>query len=939
MISSFTDHRCQELVSSPSPTSSAHSIIPPVPDPRAPSAIHDVDRFPHTRIQHSRSQSETIQTHRHRASSIHRHTEMRDTQHTHTHSGNHHIPSGLAVEHYHLVGRHHSHTQHNSKNVESAPSPPGTTSAGHSPVHHTSAVRQSPPSEHKDYTMKHRLTTQGGIDAQRHRVPSGGHSHNLRCSPDCAAADAPYHLLAAIIGQASVQDFRTSRVPRRRRTNITRTDGDISARPNIQTRRSSNNCGSSLTGSASMPFPNISGQGELKQLAFDKKLLMSTPPLPLVEHLPVPPAHGEFFDRAESHEQGPSSVDPHDDLESDQHVEISWSSSAPAIPILAAQGRRLSNASVASAASIDVSLSPPRSTFDHRDSITRGRFVHESSEPIAPSPRQFERGRSPSPQAPSATGHTGLKRHVTISGRPLMTSTNRPHSIEQLVGSSSDVAMYLGPELAATFKRRLQSEQRGNSKVSRRKEEAVSEAEWSFEVPLSEAMGEALKDYIDLLPERDQYQLAEYGCQKETPNPLLAETVKLLCLRSVGISKPRRLIGVTHQCRMDLDTRHLQHNLSLDVKSYRKVKAMPSPTILTTFSFADFAEAALPPASTDIGICAGELSKLHGTVAPRSLYSFTSQAEERAQLADRDMKSWLEARAREIKPGGLLVYSFALRTTPAVELFDHDAALIEAGDWHSPAASPYHISMSLPTSPRTSDDDHPAKAATTPLTEISSSPFGQGPPLPSPPITKGRMRRYRSDMWQAMSHALTPAIQRLVSLGEIRSHVAPMLVDVPCWPRTLPAVKSTLDKSLDWEVLIDRPPTGGVKTHDSSNDVESIGLGIKAIIDNSDDVYSVEEKNEWAQAGVRIHRLRHPAWKAFKGGKIDRATYARRVATYCHSVYEAHLRKVLREKGKMDISQSETTVQELFKILVEKCELGALDALQIDVGVVVLRRR
>lgn len=54
----------------------------------------------------------------------------------------------------------------------------------------------------------------------------------------------------------------------------------------------------------------------------------------------------------------------------------------------------------------------------------------------------------------------------------------------------------------------------------------------------------------------------------------------------------------------------------------------------------------------------------------------------------------------------------------------------------------------------------------------------------------------------------------------------------------------------------------------------------------------------------------------------------------------------------MDIGQSETTVQELvgpiphgdanclqFKILVEKCELGALDALELDTGIVVLRRK
>lgn len=69
-----------------------------------------------------------------------------------------------------------------------------------------------------------------------------------------------------------------------------------------------------------------------------------------------------------------------------------------------------------------------------------------------------------------------------------------------------------------------------------------------------------------------------------------------------------------------------------------------------------------------------------------------------------------------------------------------------------------------------------------------------------------------------------------------------------------------------------------------------------------------------------------PAWKAYREGLIDRASYARRIATYCRSgglicfcyadctVYESHLMKVVQEKGRMDVSQSETAVQDLVGI-------------------------
>jgi hypothetical protein len=118
--------------------------------------------------------------------------------------------------------------------------------------------------------------------------------------------------------------------------------------------------------------------------------------------------------------------------------------------------------------------------------------------------------------------------------------------------------------------------------------------------------------------------------------------------------------------------------------------------------------------------------------------------------------------------------------------------------------------------------------------------------------------RARRDIWQAMYSALGPAIQRLVSLGEVRSHVAPMLVDVPFWPRTLRCVRKSLKRAeKDWQVE-----------------------NVKAKVEEEE---VIGGEDSWLDIGVGVHRLIHPAWTEYLDGKIDRAGYARRVATYCRS--------------------------------------------------------
>nr|XP_031859091.1 uncharacterized protein CI109_005441 [Kwoniella shandongensis]KAA5526163.1 hypothetical protein CI109_005441 [Kwoniella shandongensis] len=937
----------EEFVSSPSPTSGTHSLVPPVPDPRAPFGMYADDSSMTPRAQHSRSHSETAHLTRNHGSLGGGVQASLGTHQNNIYQGHRHVPSGLGIEHHHhhhasghharspLVGRYHSaasdHGHHHSTTATSPLTPPplpydihfseyGITGQAETSYHHLSASHQ-----------RHSIS--------RHRTPSGGHDNHLRCSPDCTAAEAPYHLLATVIGRASVQNLRDNGCYRHREQRE-RIIVNRPARPNIQTRRSSKRRGSLLAGPVSPSSQVPSMTFEFKPLSFDRRQLESTPPLPPVNHTRQPPAESGFFSDHYRPQPSASQVISHRAIEHDHGYAIPRSSSAPALPLLASQERRLSDASFTSALSSDGVQDTVRPGGDHIHNSLRNPLHRESSEPITSSPRGLERSRSKSPVATTINRESGLRRHATVNSRRLDPLADRSHSIEQLVDSSSGVEMYLGPELAAAFKRRLQAEQVGSSKVLKRKEETITEEEWSFDVPFFAAMQKVLKTRLRFLPEQEQYQIVEYGCQKEMPSVVIAEAIKSLSLRSAGINKPKKVFGITHQCDTSFDIRQLQQNLASMPSSYRKVKALPTPTILTSFSFADFVEAAGPPNSVDLGICAGELSKLHGVVETRPLHEFKTHAEERSQMAEKDMTAWLKARSKEIKPGGLLVYSFTVRTGQSGE-HEH-AAQHQIGqvDWISPRAPSYLISMSLPTSPTMSEDMHTADRAMTPMTEIGAPSIAFSGTVVSPPISNGKPKDHRPDLWQAMSQALTPAIQRLVSLGEIRSHVAPMLVDAPHWPRSLTEVKATLGKSTEWEILVDQHPDEETRKTIGNTFSNKDAITTASHHDHSDNLeYQMGEMEEWAAAGVQIHKLYHPAWKALQEGQIDRAAYARRVAAYANSVYEAHLKKVLREKGKMDISQSESTVQELYKILVEKCELGALDALKIDIGIVVLRRR
>ncbi|WVN90368.1 uncharacterized protein L203_105604 [Cryptococcus depauperatus CBS 7841] len=789
--------------------------------------------------------------------------------------------------------------------------------------------------DYSGYSESHRVVA--------NRSPQRGIGHdNRRCARDCRADEAPYRMLKRVIGRASASGLKVV-VEKVEGGRVLERERQRGQRPNIQLRRSNKQVPreSSLNGAGpASPYG-------FKPLSFDSRILSGPPlPPPPVDHICDPQKHVEFFADFAS----PA-------CRTDEFESIPRSSSAPSVPLLASE-RRGSDASMGSILSTMSADTPGLKPLTHHPASSLSESLaigHGQSDPLAASPQTASFVNPQSVSFPHPLGES------------------RIDSADQSSRDPADLSPYLPPEMSATLRRRMLegSTSRGGEDLAglgykvgmtgnngrwtgnrSKKKETLVEAEWSFETPILKVMGEAVMGKVGLIDPVANYNLVEYGCYRETPNPILAEIIKSLC-RSASDTVTRKVFSVTHQATPDFDIRLLQSNLTTHPKSYRKIEQLPSPAplLLTSFSFAGFADSAVPVDTVHVALCSSELTKLQGPISPRPLYSFTSQAEEKERHAEKDLVRWLKARAGEVKKGGILVCSLAVRTKqPTGRDVKFEESLPQP-----PKASPYHLPASLPTSPHTNAFTSTHRTHT-PLTEVNPSIFATPPHHLGGP--KSAPVKYRPDIFQTMSQALSPAIQRLVTLGEIRSHVAPMLVDVPYWSRTLESLKSALAKATEWDVLFDQEGEESVvgdRDYDMTDEDDE--LDATPIIPPSGDVdediymnnmvemkddespYSPEERREWADAGVRIYRLNHPAWRAYKQGRIDRGAYAKRIATYCHSVYEPHLKKVLREKGRMDISQSENTVQEMFKILGEKCELGALDGFSIDVGVIVLQKK
>ncbi|ORY27687.1 hypothetical protein BCR39DRAFT_225608 [Naematelia encephala] len=759
--------------------------------------------------------------------------------------------------------------------------PASSSSASSSPSPRTQSSPQTPASSPPAFHLNRSQSLRAAPE-YRQRVISGGHAQSLRCSPDCTASNPPFHLLTRAIGRASATNVR--RTLAERPSPLSR--GHISSpRFSLQTRRSH-------TKSTSDPsYAPLSQSVPPPALSFNRAIWEKTPPIPVAESSQLPTS----LDFPSDFGSNSSSTTTAGDNPMDGILGFYGprNSSAPNVSIYS-HTRTLSDASIYTA------LSSPSLGHMVDSMVAEGQAQERPSSTSLHSEIRMGDSMPTSYQSGVPQG-----RHAKLhSKRP--DPNDRLGPFGRIIGDPVDLAGYLGPELAATLKRRLE-EQPGSS--PEKKPELLREAEWSFQKPLEKVMRQVAAIMVSQVGDGRSM----YGCDTDTPNPIIADIIKGIGYTARDF-KAKKLITVTHQCSPSYDIRALQAALASDANSYRNIKTFPVETVLSSFTFASFGEVSFAPASVDLGIGRGELSRLHGLAPASSGLAPITHREERDKLAHRDLKRWLAARAKEIRSGGLLTFYCAVRTGPpsfsGEEMF---------GGRDPPRASPLLGPMSLPDSPRSSMDGHLTPNSDSNLPALSAA---QG--MTSP--VQDHTTRSRPDMWQSMNQTLSQAVQRLVTLGEIRPYVASSLVDVPFWPRSLDQMRKTFDKMEKWEVLRDYGRHHLAEQGQSEEDANY-------------DTFPFEERRKWLDAGIRLQRLTHPAWKDFVEGNIDRQSYALHVATYCRAAYEDHLKRVLREKGKMDISRTETAIQELFKILVEKCEFGALEGLELDIGVVILRRK
>ncbi|CEH18914.1 hypothetical protein CBOM_05614 [Ceraceosorus bombacis] len=62
-------------------------------------------------------------------------------------------------------------------------------------------------------------------------------------------------------------------------------------------------------------------------------------------------------------------------------------------------------------------------------------------------------------------------------------------------------------------------------------------------------------------------------------------------------------------------------------------------------------------------------------------------------------------------------------------------------------------------------------------------------------------------------------------------------------------------------------------------------------------------------------RLAHPAWKAYRAGALPRVVFIEHLLALFKSLYEVHMRLVLKERGKLSKGACEFVLDSLWDVL------------------------
>lgn len=153
--------------------------------------------------------------------------------------------------------------------------------------------------------------------------------------------------------------------------------------------------------------------------------------------------------------------------------------------------------------------------------------------------------------------------------------------------------------------------------------------------------------------------------------------------------------------------------------------------------------------------------------------------------ADKELRDFLCARSREFRPEGILVLAFVMSNSkqPQRNHSTSSASSPQASTFRGapPARTDRNGSLPYPSNEPTLGSKQRAGS-------LSDSPLAAG-----------------SDVWRQIASVLAVCITRLVSIGSIRSAVAPLLTaGLPLWPRSSAELRSSLaaaDVADAWDVV------------------------------------------------------------------------------------------------------------------------------------------
>jgi hypothetical protein len=361
--------------------------------------------------------------------------------------------------------------------------------------------------------------------------------------------------------------------------------------------------------------------------------------------------------------------------------------------------------------------------------------------------------------------------------------------------------------------------------------------------------------------------------------------------------------SVIHEDSPQTDFRPLMQSLESQSDSYLDShwQAAHQPSlqncIFPSFVTRAFATRIAPPNTVHAGFSLMDLHWAHTPRNPEVSLATTAHAE---------LAAFLSARAHEFRPGGVFVMAFIARS-------DDQSAPPPLAEG-SPLSRP-------PTTPN--------DAAGMPERSRSRSASSASSPA----------RRPHGDIWTALTNTLAPCIQRLVSCGMLKADVARHMLLLPMHPRTPRQTRAVLKSvrhlwSVEWSCGLGDDSARPTQSQPGSV-VNSPSTSVPPVTPRRPSCASS------LPSEVAPLRLAHPAWKAYRAGTLPRVIFIEHLLALFKSLYEGHMRLVLKDKGKLSKGACEFVLDSLWDVLSSRLDdqgTSPIDEIELEVTVCALKR-